>query len=131
MTTSTKTETVGTDARRRQCPVAFTLIELLVVIGIITILIGVLFPVISSVRRRGRDLACTSNMRQICTALISYASQNNGYFPPNSGESGQFWDLEPIIGQHLTAPDRVGRAGAIPLGADPSVGLAGGVSRRY
>lgn len=66
-------------------------------------------------------------MRQLAIALISYAGQNKGAFPPNSGESGHFWYLEPIIGPHITAPDKVGRAGTIPAGADPSVGLAGGV----
>ncbi|MGB7160921.1 MAG: DUF1559 domain-containing protein [Tepidisphaeraceae bacterium] len=115
-----------TDRFKPQSPSAFTLIELLVVIGIIGVLIAILVPTISSARRQGRDVACASNMRQICLALIAYAGQNGGYYPPNSGESGQFWYLEPLIGQHLTAPDRVDRAGAVPAGADASAGLAGG-----
>jgi prepilin-type N-terminal cleavage/methylation domain-containing protein/prepilin-type processing-associated H-X9-DG protein len=105
----------------------FTLIELLVVVGIIGVLVGILVPVVSSARRQARDVQCASNMRQICFALIAYAGQSNGSFPPNSGESGQFWYLKSLIGPYLTAPQQVGRAGAVPAGADPSVGLAGGV----
>lgn len=105
----------------------FTLIELLVVIGILVILIGILVPVVSSARRNGREVVCASNVRQLALGLIAYAVQNKGSYPPNSAESGQFWYLEPLIGQHLTAPDKVGRAGEVPPGADASVGLAGGV----
>jgi prepilin-type N-terminal cleavage/methylation domain-containing protein/prepilin-type processing-associated H-X9-DG protein len=108
-------------------PGGFTLIELLVSIAIIALLVGILFPVIGKVRRQGRDVACASNMRQVCVALIAYAGQNKGAFPPNSGESGQFWYLESLIGPNLTAPDKVGRAGEVPPGADPTAGLAGGV----
>jgi prepilin-type N-terminal cleavage/methylation domain-containing protein/prepilin-type processing-associated H-X9-DG protein len=106
---------------------AFTLVEMLVVISIIAVLIGILVPVVSKVRRSSRDISCASNMRQIVTGLISYANQNDGSFPPNSGESGQFWYLESVLGSHVTAPDRVGRAGAVPVGADATAGLAGGV----
>jgi prepilin-type N-terminal cleavage/methylation domain-containing protein/prepilin-type processing-associated H-X9-DG protein len=112
------------ESRRRN---AFTLIELLVVIGIIAVLVGILVPVVSSSRRHARDLTCTSNMRQIALALISYAGQNKGAFPPNNGENGQFWYLQSLIGPYLTAPEVVGRSGEIPAGAEVSAGLAGGV----
>ena len=115
--------------RHRGHPTGFTLIELLVVIGIIAVLIGILVPAVSSARRHGRDVQCASNMRQIALALISYAGQNNGAFPPNSGQSGQFWYLKPLLGPYLAAPQLLGRAGEVPPGADPSTGLAGGVFR--
>jgi prepilin-type N-terminal cleavage/methylation domain-containing protein/prepilin-type processing-associated H-X9-DG protein len=105
----------------------FSLVEMLVVIAILAVLIGILVPIVSSTRRNARNVACASNMRQIALGLIAYASQNKGSYPPNSAESGQFWYLEALIGQHITAPDKVGRAGAVPAGADASVGLAGGV----
>jgi prepilin-type processing-associated H-X9-DG protein len=106
---------------------AFALIELLVAIGIIAVLIGILIPVVTSARRNGRDIQCASNMREICLALISYAGQNKGAFPPNNGQNGQFWYLESLVGPYLTAPGKVGRAGEIPPGAQPNAGLAGGV----
>jgi prepilin-type N-terminal cleavage/methylation domain-containing protein/prepilin-type processing-associated H-X9-DG protein len=113
----------------RGCPKGFTLIELLVATGIIGILVAILVPTISGVRRSSRDLACTSNMRQVATALIAYAGMNGGAFPVNSGADGLFWYLEPVLGPHLTSPELLGRSGAVPVGAHAIAGLAGGVFR--
>ena len=53
-----------TPDRRR----GFTLIELLVVVSILLLLIGLLLPVLSDARERGRFGACTNNLRQTrCT----------------------------------------------------------------
>ena len=51
----------------------FTLIELLVVIAIIAILAAILFPVFAQARAKGREAVCTSNGKQIATAMIMYA----------------------------------------------------------
>jgi prepilin-type N-terminal cleavage/methylation domain-containing protein/prepilin-type processing-associated H-X9-DG protein len=60
---------------------AFTLVELLVVIGIITILISILLPVISKAREQARRTACLSNLRQVHLAFHMYAQSHKDQVP--------------------------------------------------
>jgi prepilin-type N-terminal cleavage/methylation domain-containing protein/prepilin-type processing-associated H-X9-DG protein len=60
----------------------FTLIEMLVVIGIIAILAGILFPVLSNARHKGFQATCFSNLMQLGQAFKLYINDNSGYFPP-------------------------------------------------
>lgn len=59
----------------------FTLIELLVVIAIIAILAAILFPVFARARAKARQAACSSNMKQVALALISYTADYDGQLP--------------------------------------------------
>ena len=59
----------------------FTLVELLVVIGIITLLIGILFPVLGRAREYARTIQCASNIKQICNAVLMYVNDNRGILP--------------------------------------------------
>jgi len=63
----------------------FTLIELLVVIAIIAILAAILLPALQSARESARRSSCTSNLKQIGTALIMYAGKYNDKFPCGPG----------------------------------------------
>src|ERR1041385_7155265 len=50
----------------------FTLVELLTVIAIIAVLATLLMTTFSSVKRRAREVVCTSNLHQIGLALHLY-----------------------------------------------------------
>ena len=62
-------------AMRGEKRAAFTLVELLTVIGIITILIGILLPVLSRVREAGRRTQCGAQLRQIGVGLHRYFNE--------------------------------------------------------
>lgn len=104
--------------RRFPRPAAFTLVELLVVIGIIALLISILLPTLGAAKEQARTTQCASNMRQLATALVNYATENKGRFPTNinvykptppAGQpsAGLWYDL-----------DRIGRY--LPKGVIPS-----------
>lgn len=60
----------------------FTLIELLVVISIISLLVAILLPALSSARETARRIACASNMRQAGIIYAIYNEDEDGLYPP-------------------------------------------------
>ncbi len=70
---------------------AFTLVELLVVIGIITLLIAVLLPVMGKARAQANSVKCLSNLRQIGLGLVLYTTDNHGFIVPS-------YNLPPLPG---------------------------------
>jgi prepilin-type N-terminal cleavage/methylation domain-containing protein len=60
----------------------FTLIELLVVIALITILAGLLLPVLAQVRERSRRIVCLANLCQLSRAHHLYVSDWDEQLPP-------------------------------------------------
>jgi|GEM_PF-3641181 len=59
----------------------FTLIELLAAISIISLLIAVMIPVLSSARETSRRLQCSVNLRTQVSALVAYSVDNRGWLP--------------------------------------------------
>jgi prepilin-type N-terminal cleavage/methylation domain-containing protein/prepilin-type processing-associated H-X9-DG protein len=80
----------------------FTLIELLVVIAIIAILAAILFPVFAQVRQKGYQAQCVSNLRQIGTAVLLYASDYDGQYPRDVSSNGSGSPAQPCARENST-----------------------------
>jgi prepilin-type processing-associated H-X9-DG protein len=89
-------------------------VELLVVISVIAVLIALLLPALSGARKAAQTLKCASNVRQICTALLGYSSENRGRFPPNLASQMAYWYDQDRAGQWL-ASNVSGTAGGGPM----------------
>ncbi|MHC4266099.1 MAG: DUF1559 family PulG-like putative transporter [Planctomycetota bacterium] len=81
------------DRRKQKKPDGFTLIEMLIVISIIGLLMSILLPSLRSAREQAKSLSCTSNLKQIGYAVLSYFGEYDGYFPPayQSDSSTHWW----------------------------------------
>lgn len=58
----------------------FTLIELLVVIAVIAVLMSILMPALSRVRKQARATACLAQLKQWGLMFSLYCQDNDGYF---------------------------------------------------
>ncbi|MEL6795431.1 MAG: prepilin-type N-terminal cleavage/methylation domain-containing protein [Planctomycetota bacterium] len=114
---------------------AFTLIELLVVIAIIALLIGILLPALGKARDSARSTVSLTNKRQIATAMITYATDFNGLFPPNmpvnftdpsDGKQGRRWFAVDVLGDYIPSQD-FGDRGFDPDNTSFRATIGGGV----
>ena len=139
----------------------FTLIELLTVIAIIAILTAVLLPVFFSVRAKGRQAACLSNLHQLGLAFVTYAQDSDDHYPyggdPEDLKTNYWHDsgfddfaaqattmpsLSDVMVPYVHAPevwhcpadngfDKLDFSGQYPLSARPSSFQAFGMSYYY
>ena len=84
--------------------------ELLVVIGIIAILMALSFPIYRTAMAHANLAKCSSNLRSIGVAMLTFAGDNNGNLPESgatipynsvdatTGQNGWCQQLEPYLG---------------------------------
>jgi prepilin-type N-terminal cleavage/methylation domain-containing protein/prepilin-type processing-associated H-X9-DG protein len=77
---------------------AFTLIELLVVIAIIALLMAILVPSLSKVKRKAEEIVCRSNLKQWTLVFSLYAQDNEESFPQNIAGDGINWENAWVLG---------------------------------
>jgi prepilin-type N-terminal cleavage/methylation domain-containing protein len=98
---------------------AFTLIELLVVIAIISLLAGLLLPVLGKAKATAQAIGCASHLRQLQFAWFLYCSDNEGRLPliVNSGAGGYSRSLEGswVVGNAKRDRSEDGLRGGEPL----------------
>jgi len=99
---------------------AFTLVELLVVIAVIAVLIAILMPILTAAREQAWRVVCVNNGRQLATAAIAYATNNEKLLPmPNwAGTEGAPFEQ----GWLYTSPNR-GVSGSTPAPEHRHAGL--------
>lgn len=59
----------------------FSLLELLIVIASISILVGLLLPVMANLRERSSEAQCVTQLRQVGVAFSVYAADNGNLMP--------------------------------------------------
>jgi prepilin-type N-terminal cleavage/methylation domain-containing protein/prepilin-type processing-associated H-X9-DG protein len=70
----------GKVIKRHNCHNGMTLIELLVVISAISVLVAILIPVLSKIRKQSKLIVCRSNLRVIAQAWHMYLDDHKGQF---------------------------------------------------
>ena len=84
----------------------FTLIELLVVISIISLLISILLPALSSARKASQRVSCGSREKQLGVAMAAYVADSKGFLTivNQSSVEPKYWSfsLAPYLYQSYT-----------------------------
>lgn len=72
------------------------------------ILIGIMLPALGKARQTALQLKSSSSMRQVITAMTTYADDNRSYYPPQSGWKDLLTDggyLDPAVFDSFEDPD--------------------------
>ena len=72
----------GMKQKPKSSSTGFTLIELLVVIAIIAILAALLLPALAAAKKKAQAMRCMANQKQLSTAALMYANDNNDNLVP-------------------------------------------------
>jgi len=90
-------DTVFWGSRQMKRRKGFTLIELLVVIAIIALLMSIMMPALSRVKKQARKVACTAQLKQWALIWKLYCDDNNGYWLSGGGSGSGVWWIQPMM----------------------------------
>jgi prepilin-type N-terminal cleavage/methylation domain-containing protein/prepilin-type processing-associated H-X9-DG protein len=118
---------------------AFTLVELLIALGIIGVLAAVLLAGASKARMHSQRVACSSHLRQVGQALISYAADYDGRLPAAAvadwryDEDWVHWQADRDVkrGSLMRYLGRDVNVLKCPAGVDERPSFTGGDGRTY
>ena len=90
-----------------------TLVEVLVVVSVCAILAALIFPAFRQMRERSAAAKCAGTLRQLGTAFLAYAADNNGTLPtmfqgPAPAREESYWNF--TIAPYLGLPAGQGAA---------------------
>lgn len=81
---------------------AFTLVELLVVIAIISILAGMLLPVLENAIESSKGISCIGKLKQFNMATSFYLDDFDGYYMKYDGWSSDYkWTWQRLLAEYL------------------------------
>ncbi|MCX5652422.1 MAG: type II secretion system protein [Planctomycetota bacterium] len=111
----------------------FTLVEMLAVIGVIAVLMSIIVPTLSGVRREAESVSCQSNLRQLHGAIEIYRASIRGMLPmcdflPASTPEGPVGGLVEVLGNTV---ERDCKCWYCPADLDEEGSLAAGTSYVY
>ena len=91
---------------RPRRPNAFTIVEMLTVIFVIGVLMSLIIPAVSTVRRESLSVSCQANLRQLHAAIDTYRSTLKGLLPmcdflPASTPDGPVGGLPEVLAKTL------------------------------
>jgi type II secretory pathway pseudopilin PulG len=82
----------------------FTLPELLIVIAMLLVLVALLLPALRRAHEAARRVVCISNLRQLATANLDYASDNKGWMPPGNASFSAYFGIDATYALHWEQP---------------------------
>jgi len=114
---------------------AISLIEMLIVMGIIVVLAAILIPSIDGMAKRGKEVRCLSNLKNIGAANIAYAQENQGMVIVGSNGDPNYWwiQIRPYLDVEVDFNhyDLDNRLDTLICPADPSLGGADSIYGYY
>ena len=96
----------------------FTLIELLVVIAIIAILAALLLPALARAKGKAQRVYCMNNSSQLVKAVLMYADDYSGWYPPNPDDHNLWPGHNWCVGDVHGPPPYQGDTGTATFNSD-------------